>query len=60
MAKKLRGTNGKGILSKLCEKDIIEIRLIGNHLEASQIAKMYNISLSTVYNIIKKLAWRHV
>jgi hypothetical protein len=47
--------NGK---SKLTEKEVLEIRSL--KLSYGKLAKLYNVSPGTIYQIIKRLRWKYI
>jgi DNA-binding transcriptional regulator YiaG len=56
----LRSAKGeKNSQCVLKESDVIEIRL-NNNLSYTKLAKLYNISLSTIYDIKKGRSWKHI
>ena len=50
--------NGRAILSESCVDDVVTMLLSG--LSSVTVAKKYNISVSTVSNIIRGVAWKHI
>jgi predicted transcriptional regulator len=47
-------------LSKLTEKQVIEIRLLKGKLSHREISEKFNISKSTVTQIINRTLWKHI
>lgn len=47
-------------LSKLKEKEVLEIRKIGNSMFQKDIAKIYNISSASIGMIINRKTWTHI
>ncbi len=47
--------------SKLTEKDVVKIKKLGKqNVSFKLIAEIFNISLTTIYDIIKRRTWRHI
>jgi len=46
--------------SKLTEKEVLEIRAIGNSMFQKDIAKIYNISREQVGVILRRQQWKHI
>lgn len=46
--------------SKLTEKQVLEIRKIGNTQTLTKTAKQYNISISLVSAVILRKTWKHL
>jgi hypothetical protein len=56
----LRSAKGeKNSQCVLKESDVIEIRL-NNNLSYTKLAELYNISLPTIYDIKKRISWKHI
>ncbi|WP_295677299.1 NUMOD4 domain-containing protein [uncultured Empedobacter sp.] len=47
-------------MSKLTEKDVLEIRAIGENLTQKEVCEIYNVSRNTIYNIINRRSWTHI
>jgi len=47
-------------MSKLTEKDVLEIREIGYSISRKEIAKKYNVSMPTISDIRNRKAWKHI
>ena len=47
-------------LSKLTEKEVLEIREIGRKYTLNKVAKMYNVTIMTIHNIIERKRWKHI
>lgn len=57
----LRNSKGiKNIKSKLTEKQVLEIRQIGKTKKIKEIAKNYNIGVSTISEILSFKKWKHI
>lgn len=56
----LSPTGEKCYNSKLKEKDVLEIRNLGEKMTNAQISKIYNIHPSNVGDIIKRRTWKHI
>lgn len=48
--------------SKLTEKEVLDIRRLRTeqNIEYSKIAKTYNVTRGNIYNIVKRISWKHV
>lgn len=52
---------GKNLRKKLMEKDILKIReLYKKEISYRDIAKIFNVSANTIFDVIKKRMWKHV
>lgn len=47
-------------ISKLTEKEVLEIRQLLGYLFQSDIAKLFNVSTATVSMIINRISWTHI
>lgn len=50
----------KGIPHKLNEEKVIEIFKLAKTNSSKAIAKIMNVSLTTIYKVLKGASWRHV
>ncbi len=46
--------------SKLTEKEVLEIRNIGNTMSQKEIGRLYGINHQAVYKILKRLRWKNI
>lgn len=61
MVKKNRQVKGsKSGMSKLTEKDILEIHMLYNIMTGVEIAKIYNMTSANIYEILSGQTWKHV
>lgn len=61
MVKKMRQTFGeRNPMSKLTDEKVREIRRLKENHSLSQIAKLFNIEVSTASQIINKHRWKHL
>jgi hypothetical protein len=58
LAKSKKGEQSNG--AKLTEKDVLEIRAIGNTMTQKEIGKLYGINHQAVYKILKRVRWTHI
>jgi hypothetical protein len=47
-------------MSKLTEKQVLEIREIGRTKTLKEVAKIYNVDMSLISLILSKKAWKHI
>lgn len=47
-------------MSKLTEKEVLEIRTIGRTKTLKEVAKIYNVDMSLISLILLKKAWKHL
>ena len=61
MVKKNRQAKGEKVRKKLVAEQVIAIRvLLQCDISVSEVAKMYGLNTSTVYDIKHRIYWRHI
>lgn len=46
--------------SKLTDSQVLNLRLEGKYTTYIELAKKYNVSVSTIYSALKGISWKHV
>jgi len=50
----------KSVLSKVNDKQVLEIRAIAQYMTYIEMSKIYNISFNTIKDIITRRTWKHL
>jgi len=57
----MKNANGENQhLSKLKEKDVLDIRKNEDNLSYKKLANKYNVSVFSIYSVIKRKTWKHI
>ena len=55
------GNGSKNLASKLTEKEVLEIRKKSfNGYKPKELSKIYNVCYATIWQIIKRMSWKHI